>query len=56
MITNLNYVFFPKFRKINAIDASNHKALSDALASMFAPDIYDKVTSEFTESELTNAW
>ncbi|GBB88269.1 hypothetical protein RclHR1_14800004 [Rhizophagus clarus] len=44
------------YTKINAIDASNHKALSDALASMFAPDIYDKVTSEITESDLTSAW
>ncbi|CAG8596649.1 6510_t:CDS:2, partial [Scutellospora calospora] len=44
------------YTKINAIDASDHKALSDALASMFAPDIDNKVTSENQDNELTQAW
>ncbi|CAG8699640.1 14980_t:CDS:2, partial [Funneliformis caledonium] len=44
------------YATINAIDASDYQALSDNLASMFAPDIDRKITSEDQVDSLTDAW
>ncbi|GBC31066.2 hypothetical protein RIR_jg31562.t1 [Rhizophagus irregularis DAOM 181602=DAOM 197198] len=48
-------MFFPPLEKINVIDASDYKALGDALAIVCLHRIYGKViNSELIESELTN--